>query len=134
MRETDIQNLIRLELSKHGTFFRANVGQTWTGDDVIRLEGGNIILKNARPFNTGLPPGFSDLFGIIPITITHDMINKKIGLFAAIEVKTPAGRIRPEQENFIGIMKARGARAGIARSVEDAVAIVTGQKQQRGDI
>ena len=126
MRESDIQNLIRLELSKHGTFFRANVGQAYTGNEIIRLEGGNILIKDARPFNTGMPPGFSDLFGVIPLTITPEMLGTKFGLFAAVEVKTPTGRVRPEQENFIGVMRARGARAGIARSVDDAVRIVTG--------
>ena len=100
MTEQDIQNLIRAELSKHALVFRANVGKVKTHD--------------GRYFDTGLPPGFCDLFGF----------RKSDGKIFFIEVKTPKGRVRPVQEKFMEIVKRNGAIVGVARSVDDALKII----------
>ncbi len=98
--ESLIQNQIRVELSKAGhTVFRVNVGKVRTAD--------------GRYFDTGLHKGFTDLFGFRPD-----------GRIFFIEVKNETGKVRPEQEKFIEQMKKRGALAGVARSVEDAMRIV----------
>jgi putative protein kinase ArgK-like GTPase of G3E family len=39
-------------------------------------------------------------------------------------VKNETGKLRPEQKKFIGNMQSRGALAGVARSVEDAMRIM----------
>lgn len=100
--EHDIQNRIRNETADIALLFRANVGQGFT--------------KGGRFFSTGLPKGFSDLFGF--------RLSDSRAVF--IEVKTVTGRVRPEQEKFIGRMREYGALAGIARSVEDARRIING--------
>ncbi len=41
-----------------------------------------------------------------------------------IEVKTPNGRVRPEQEKFLEQMRANGALVGVARSLKDARDII----------
>ncbi|WP_205029919.1 VRR-NUC domain-containing protein, partial [Streptococcus porcinus] len=41
-----------------------------------------------------------------------------------IEVKNETGKLRPEQKIFIENMQRRGALAGVARSVEDALEII----------
>ena len=98
--ESLIQNQIRVGLSKEGhTVFRANVGK-------VRMADG-------RYFDTGLPKGFSDLFGF-----------RSDGRIFFIEVKNETGKVRPEQEKFIEQMRKRGALAGVARSVEDAMEII----------
>ena len=102
MTETDIMNEIRLALNPFGITFRGNVGK-------IRMQDGRI-------FDTGLPKGFSDLFGF----------RRSDGRVYFIEVKTENGRIRPEQIHFIESMKKNGALAGIARSPEEAIEIVKG--------
>jgi hypothetical protein len=124
MKESDIQRLIQIELSKHATFFRVNVGQAWTGEEVIHTAGGGVYLPKARRFSTGLPVGCSDLLGVVPVFITPEMVGQTIGRAAFIEVKTPTGRIRPEQEQFLAVMRSRGAVAGIARSPAEAVKII----------
>ncbi|MBP2656229.1 MAG: hypothetical protein H6Q73_3798 [Firmicutes bacterium] len=126
MKESDIQNKIRIALSPHGTFFRVNVGQAWTGTEIIRTEGGGVYIPQARPFDTGVPKGFSDLFGVVPMFITPEMIGQRIGSAAFIEVKTKTGRVRQEQEKFLAFMRAKGCPAGIARSPEDAIKIIGG--------
>lgn len=100
MTEHDIQNQIRLELSKMGFC-------------VFRINSGKILMSDGRWFDTGVPKGFSDLLAI------------KNGKAYFIEVKTETGRASQEQLKFIEVMKSRyGCKAGIARSVEDAKNIV----------
>lgn len=83
--------------------FRANVGKFKT--------------KDGRIVSTGLPEGFSDLFG-------HRISDGRIFY---IEVKKPGGRIRDKQKLFIQAMKESGALAGVACSVEDAFKIIGGE-------
>ena len=114
--ERKIQSEIRLSIPQMGAVaFRANIGQAWTGSDVNRLPDGTVIIRNARPFNSGLPAGFSDLFGIS---------NK--GQFFAIEVKAPRGIVSDHQQHFLDFISAKGGLAGVARSVEDAKYILEG--------
>lgn len=98
--EHNIQNSIRIQTTDIAILFRANVGKSLTYD--------------GRHFDTGLPPGFSDLFGF----------RKSDGRIVFIEVKTKTGRVRPEQQKFIDKMREYGAIAGIARSVDDARRII----------
>ena len=98
MKEHAIQNAIRLALSCEGIVLRLNVGLFYTED--------------GRPVSTGLPKGTSDLM----------FIGK--GFVAFIETKAPKGRATDDQLNFLARMRALGHRAGIARSVEDAFAII----------
>lgn len=98
--EHAIQNEIRIALSKYATVFRANVGSGVTYD--------------GRHFETGLPKGFSDLFGF----------RHSDGRIFFIEVKTPKGKVSKAQENFLKQMRNYGAIAGVARSVDDAIRII----------
>lgn len=97
MTETDIQNQIRLELSKYGI--------------VIRLQSGNFELKDGRRIVCGIK-GLSDLL----------LIGK--GKIAFIEVKNINGKPSKEQLNFISAVHKLGHRAGIAHSVEEALEII----------
>ena len=97
MTEADLMRQIMVALSADGHFVaRANVGLFFTAD--------------GRPVKTGLPKGFSDLFG-------HRASDARAFY---LEVKTATGRARLEQLAFIAAMKNRGALAAIVRSVEDA--------------
>jgi len=100
LREHTIQDRIRLAISPYAIVFRANVGKVKTPD--------------GRFFDTGLPVGFSDLFGF----------RKSDGKMFFIEVKTPSGRISDAQRNFINQMQNFGAIAGVCRSEEDALVLL----------
>lgn len=100
MNEHDIQNEIRAALSPYCVIFRVNVGSGRTED--------------GRYFSTGVPSGFSDLFGV----------RKKDGKAVFIEVKTPKGRPTDKQVKFINQMKKQGAIAGVCRSAEEAVNLI----------
>jgi hypothetical protein len=54
----------------------------------------------------GLCKGSADLIGYRTITITPDMVGQQVAVFASIEVKTPTGRIRPEQQAWLDTIQA----------------------------
>lgn len=110
MTEHELQNRIRVALSEYGAVFRINAGKFWQG----KLRGD--ILTDLRAVE-GLPEGFPDLLFI-----------GENGQVAFIEVKTDKGRVRESQQKFIAFLLRYGHRAGIARSVEDALEIATGKK------
>lgn len=113
MSEHAIQNEIRNVLAGRCICLRANVGQAWTGSKVERLRGRDIVIRDARPFTTGLPPGFSDLFGLVPG-----------GRFFALEVKTDSGRVSDQQAKFLAAVERNGGLSGVARSPDDALRIL----------
>ena len=97
MTETDIQNAIRLELSKYGVCFRMNSG---------------VFKQGERTIKCGVK-GMSDLLFI------------KNGKAYWLEVKTPTGKASKEQLNFLTVMRDRyGCVAEVVRSVDDAVRAV----------
>ena len=100
MTEHEIQNEIRAALSPYTVMFRCNVGCGYTRD--------------GRFFSTGLPQGFSDLFGV----------RRSDGRAIFIEVKKPGERASEEQKKFIKAMKKNGAAAGICHSAEEAIKLV----------
>ena len=100
MTEHDIQNEIRAAVSPYAIMFRINVGSGKTVD--------------GRYFNTGVPPGFSDLFGF----------RKNDGKAVFIEVKSPKGTPTLKQTKFLETVRKNGAIAGIARSAEEAIKII----------
>ena len=102
--EHKIQNQIRISLSDKCVLFRINVGKGYT--------------KDGRYFDTGVPVGFSDLFGV----------RKSDGKAVFIEVKTPTGRATETQKSFINAMRKAGAIAGVCRSADDAIRLINGGK------
>lgn len=110
-----VQSRIRLALAPHALMFRTNAGEFWQGQRVFSSEFNQPVLINLKKVE-GLPKGFSDLCGC----------RRSDGRFVAIECKTPTGRIRPEQEQFIIAMRESHALAGVARSPEDAIRILEG--------
>tara|TARA_A100001015_G_scaffold274925_1_gene331721 strand:+ start:261 stop:497 length:237 start_codon:yes stop_codon:yes gene_type:complete len=70
-------------------------------------------------FGVGMPGG-SDLIGYRRVRVTEEMVGQEIAQFAAVEVKTPKGRVKAEQQQFINHVLSAGGVAGIARSVDEA--------------
>lgn len=111
--EQSIQQHIRLACSKGLTrLFRNNVG---------RLPDP----RSGRWVEFGVGgKGAGDLLGWRTITITPDMVGTQLAVFTSIEVKSPTGRVRPEQKTWMDAVQAAGGVAGIARSVKDAQQIL----------
>jgi hypothetical protein len=110
--EQSIQQHIRLTCSTGSTrLFRNNTG-------TLRDQHG-------RPVSFGLAKGSADLIGWRTVTITPEMVGAQVAVFTSIEVKTPTGRVKPEQQQWLDAVQAAGGIAGVARSVEDALRITT---------
>lgn len=129
MLEHELQNEIRVHLSRNqlGTFFRANVGSGWTGKTIIRESPDCLRILHPHPFSTGLPGGFPDLFGFREITITPEIVGTKLAVFCALEIKTPHGGLRRKQRLTLEWMAQNHCYCGVARSVNDAERILSGE-------
>lgn len=97
--ERNIQALILMALSEAGCL-------------VWRQDTGAYKAPDGRLIRYGLCKGSSDVIGVA-----------LDGRFLAVEVKTAVGRVRPEQEAFIAAVRRAGGRAGVARSVDEALSI-----------
>lgn len=107
-----IQDEIRLALSEYGIVYRLNSGKAYGGQRVWDNRRGEYILTNLKTIAL-CPPGTADL-----------MFIGRNGKVAWIECKDGKGKLRPEQEQFLKVMREYGYAAGVARSVEDALKIV----------
>jgi hypothetical protein len=111
MSEQQTQQEIRLALSRGDT-------RLW------RNNTGTLYDRQGRPVTFGLCKGSADLIGLRSITIGPEHLGQRLAVFAAVEVKSATGRLTPEQAAFLEQVQAMGGLAGVARSVEDAAAIL----------
>ena len=109
MTEAELLRLHRLRLGQDPavTIWRNQVG-------VAEYPGGIRV-----PY--GLTKGASDLIGIRSVVITPEHVGRTLGVFTAVEVKTPTGRLTTLQERFLALVQRRGGIAVCSRSVHDAV-------------
>lgn len=101
-QETEIQKEIMLALSQYGI--------------VIRQQSGNFFTDYGSRIKVGFT-GLSDL----------QFISDDGNLIVFIEVKSLTGKAREEQENFINFINSKGSKhlkAGIARSVKEALDLI----------
>jgi hypothetical protein len=126
MSEKKIQAEILNKLARGPVrLFRQNVGVAWHGREVIMKPAERMaIILDPRPIHCGLVKGSGDLIGWRSVTITPDMVGKKVAVFSSLEVKGPHGRGTKEQRAWADAVRAGGGRAGFARSVDDARCIL----------
>jgi hypothetical protein len=137
MTESELLKRLMLGLTDPDTrVFRNQVGQGWYGAHLrigrhvnLPLCPGDVVVRNARHLQAGLCVGSSDLVGWRTVVVTPDMVGRDVALFCAIEAKAEAGRLTPEQANFLQRVRDAGGIGVEARSVEQAIEEI---KQQRG--
>ena len=101
-QETEFQKKVMLELSKYGI--------------VIRQQSGLFYTKYGEKIRIGFP-GISDI----------QFISDDGNLIAFIELKTRKGKTSKEQEKFIAFIndkKSSHLKAGVAKTIEDALKII----------
>lgn len=112
MREKPIQNTIWERLSGLSTIrlFRNNVGVGFT--------------RNGTPIRFGLRVGSADLIGWKSVTITPNMLGRRIAVFVSVETKSTTGVPQHDQITWMQNVIEAGGLAGMARNVQDAMDIV----------
>jgi hypothetical protein len=118
MSETQLYNdILAAYSSGPRRLFRINAGGiAWQGA-VMDRTATRLVLAYPRQIHLA-PAGFSDLVGWSP-----DEEGRAI--FTAVEGKSATGRLNSDQLRFIELVNTSGGRAGVARSVEEAGAILT---------
>lgn len=123
MQESTIQSQIMLAMCRSGAYvLRVNAGEFW-GGKIIAHTGDKLLLGHPTKIQ-GAPKGTSDLIGCRTVTVTPEMVGKQVGIFVALEVKKPGESPRPEQLNYLDVMRRRGAITGWARSPDEALRIL----------
>lgn len=119
MTESELQAYILRTAGSlpHVRLFRNQVGEGYVGKALRDPEG--VFLRDARHVRMGLFPGSGDLIGWRTLPVTTEMVGTSIAQFLSIEVKTPTGRVRPDQTNWLTQVNLAGGHAIIARAISD---------------
>lgn len=126
--------------SKAGArLFKMSVALSWAGSKIKKHErgeqyfcpAGSITIHDPRPIKSGIA-GLSDTLGWSQLTITPEMVGARIPVITVVENKQGHGRLTREQRAFLNAVLAAGGRAGVSRSDQDTVLIVTGQARGLG--
>lgn len=116
MKESNIQNGVRLRLS------------TFQNNLLLRYTVGTFLTMDGRPVKIG-QVGVSDLIGITSHVVTQADVGRTIGIFTAMETKKERdGTSKERKENqgkFISLVNLLGGIAGIVRSEDDAVDMIS---------
>jgi hypothetical protein len=112
-QETNVWRSVQLALSPRG--YRLFRNQRYKGPIV---SGGKITSAWA---DCGLCDGAADLIGFRIVTVTPEMLNKRIAIFCAVETKVKGGDRRDEQIAFIRAVQEAGGIAGFAESEGEAL-------------
>lgn len=90
---------------------------------LMRNSSGAYKDPSGRFIRYGLPSsgGGADLVGWTSIVVTPEMVNKKVCIFTAIEVKSDKGKLRPEQKIFLDAVHDAGGISIEARSEQEAM-------------
>lgn len=131
---TSLQNQIRAATSKIGArLFPMTTGKFYgpvhrarriTKTETVTLNPGDVVIRQGHIVSVGFK-GLSDLLGASLMTIVQDDVGKIVPVLTAVEIKAGADRLREGQPEFLAAVKKMGGRAGVARSPDDAVRIVT---------
>ncbi len=108
------------DTSESALLYRLLLRCSALGARVFRNNVGKLYDRNGRVVTYGLCVGSSDLIGYLPVTITPAMVGQRVAVFVAIEAKTATGRLRPEQQQFLRVVRDAGGIATVVRSVADA--------------
>lgn len=126
MLESAVMQRTQLELARHGALvFRNNSGacEDKTGR-IIRYGLGHTSAQQVRSWAS------SDLIGVVPVTITPEMVGRTVGLFAAVECKksdwhiTPGDARAQAQLRFIELVRSVGGIGGFVTDPAQVAGLV----------
>lgn len=130
MSETNVVKDIILACSRGASrLFKLNTGVGWVGN--FKRVKAMLVATSFRPLRAGLIlangdvlEGASDLNGWTSKVITPDMVGLNVAIYTVIEVKDLKGRTADHQKKFIKNVRSAGGIAGVAKTPEQAQAII----------
>lgn len=136
MSDTAFLNRILLACSRGRVrLFRNSVGIGWIGktERVTRATSmmiypGDVVVRKARALHAGLCEGSGDLIGWESRTIRPEHVGQTWAVFASVEGKQGADRLRPAQTVWRDQVRAAGGIADVARSPEEAQAMFSDER------
>lgn len=123
MSGTNLNNSIRLALSRVSILFKNNRGKGWFGKGA-KMRDGSVLIPAPRWLEFGLVNGASDSIGWTPKVITPDMVGKTVAVFTGIDGKFGKDTASDEQKIFVANVLRDGGIAGFARTENEARALV----------
>lgn len=142
--ENRVQREVWLGLGILSRLFRLNSGRAWLSNlgppGVKKLTNGCVLLEAPRPVALGLATtsgepvvGQSDLFGWTEVVITPEMVGQVVPVVTAFETKrSKGGRASDGQINFVDQIERAGGIAGVANSLDAAMAIMRAWANRKG--
>jgi hypothetical protein len=111
--------------------FRNNVGSAWAGRKVKEYTKDGkryAVIENPRWIKFGLTEGSADRIGWKTITVTADMVGRKIAQFLSLEVKTAKGVAREKQVKWHNAVYDAGGLSGFVRCKDDVGRVINGER------
>ena len=109
--------------------FRNNTAMSWAGKSVkvtpanfrtLLLTPGDVVVRQARPLHAGLMKGSGDGIGWSTVTITPDMVGRKVAVFTSAEAKSSSGgRVSKDQQTWHENVQKAGGISVIVREPDD---------------
>lgn len=136
MQESSVLKLVWYAIAATSTIFRLNTGKAWQSSlgpkGVGRTPSGAVHIQAPRMVSVGFGKpngdplvGAYDLDGWTPKLITIEMVGCTVAVFTSIECKaTKGGRVSEDQENWGDQVRKAGGIAGVAKTPEEAQAII----------
>ena len=102
-KEKKLMNERLAAMPESRRLFRINAGAGWVGKirrlkrfSMYQVQPGDIVLKNARPLQAA-PEGWPDLAGWETVTVTPDMVGKKIAVWYGEELKATGAQSKGQK-------------------------------------
>ena len=126
MREAAVQSATQIAVARTGSLiWRNNSGACEDKNGrIIRYGLGHTSAQQVRSWAS------SDLIGIVPVTITPEMVGQTLGVFLALEVKKPGWHLTPGDQRAMAQLKF----LELVRSVGGIASFVTDPAQVSGII
>jgi hypothetical protein len=126
MSESQLLAEILLSCSRgNARLIRTNSGVAWAGR-IVSQDHRRLVLSPYHAVKL-CPEGTSDLSGLVSEVITPEMVGARVAIFSGIEGKFGKRTLTEGQRAYIQMVRAMGGRAGEARSVAEAQAILRGE-------
>lgn len=120
-RETPLMHEIQLATSQAG----ARIFRNQVGEGRFAMRGCAYCQRGGEYVTFGLGPGSPDLVGWKTVTVTPEMVGKKLAVFVGIEVKVPGAKTEAKrlrnQKQFLETIQAHGGIAFMATARDEAV-------------